>query len=125
MYFPTLLQYTAPGVYNRKKIHVVFQHLEPRKEVTMMCDVRVSRYALLDRREGVLTIDKTHKKSELGYLLVHFDANTGSTKRRPGAAMVTVTVVRARVYRSGLHGISVLVSGRRNAAHATLGLLSF
>ena len=62
-------------------------------------------------------------KSELGYSLVHLDANTRSTKHRPGAAMVTV--MRAREYRSRLHGISILVSGRRNAPRATLGLLSF
>lgn len=63
------------------------------------------------------------KQSELGNSLVNLDTNTGSTKHRWGPAMVAV--MRARVYRARLHGISIFVGGRRNAAHATLGLLSF
>lgn len=63
------------------------------------------------------------KQSELRDSLVNLDANTGSTKHRRSPAMVAV--MRAREYRARLHGISVLVGSRRNAAHATLGLLSF
>ena len=63
------------------------------------------------------------KQSELRDSLVNLDANTGSTKHRRSPAMVAV--MRAREYRARLHGISVLVGSRRNAAHATLRLLSF